>query len=250
MAPGPPARWVQRRIGVHQPAGRLGRPADRGGRAEGVPDRHGARVGEARQLHPGRPGWSRRRRARADGARARRGARAVRGGPAHRGPPAGVRRRRRLVPWDDRGDAGRDARRRRRVTARASGAPGRAARRHRPADLGPPHGGHAPAGPPSPLAPGGAPGRWSRWLVLAAGSSCTRRCSRRARSPSPGPCTRPRPRSSPRPDWPATRHCSTSIAGAVSARIEQLPWVRSATVPVNWPDGVHIAVTERCPGSP
>ena len=32
--------------------------------------------------------------------------------------------------------------------------------------------------------------------------------------------------------------------GAAAARLEQLPWVRTAAVRVSWPDGVHIAVTE------
>ena len=36
-------------------------------------------------------------------------------------------------------------------------------------------------------------------------------------------------------------------AGATAARIEQLPWVRSASVSVSWPDGVHIKVTEETP---
>jgi cell division septal protein FtsQ len=36
-------------------------------------------------------------------------------------------------------------------------------------------------------------------------------------------------------------------AGAASAKIEQLPWVRQATVHVSWPDGVHIAVQEESP---
>jgi cell division protein FtsQ len=36
-------------------------------------------------------------------------------------------------------------------------------------------------------------------------------------------------------------------SGATAARIEQLPWVRSASVSVSWPDGVHIRVTEEPP---
>jgi cell division protein FtsQ len=36
-------------------------------------------------------------------------------------------------------------------------------------------------------------------------------------------------------------------AGAAAARVERLPWVRSAAVHVSWPDGVHIAVTEQTP---
>jgi cell division septal protein FtsQ len=36
-------------------------------------------------------------------------------------------------------------------------------------------------------------------------------------------------------------------AGAVAARLEALPWVRSASVHVSWPDGVHVAVTEETP---
>ena len=55
LAAGQPARGQQRRIGVHQPAGRLGRPAHRVLRVEGLPDGHGRGLDQARQLHPGRP---------------------------------------------------------------------------------------------------------------------------------------------------------------------------------------------------
>ena len=36
-------------------------------------------------------------------------------------------------------------------------------------------------------------------------------------------------------------------AGAAAARLEQLPWVRTAAVHVSWPDGVHIVVSEETP---
>lgn len=35
--------------------------------------------------------------------------------------------------------------------------------------------------------------------------------------------------------------------GAAASAIEQLPWVRTATVHVSWPDGVHVVVTEETP---
>ena len=88
-----PAGRLQRRLGVHQPRGRLGRTAHRGGRIEGLPPGHGARVGEARQLHSGRQGRPGRRRARPHGARARRRGGAERGDLAGRGPPPRLRRR-------------------------------------------------------------------------------------------------------------------------------------------------------------
>jgi cell division protein FtsQ len=36
-------------------------------------------------------------------------------------------------------------------------------------------------------------------------------------------------------------------SGAMEKSIERLPWVRSASVSVHWPDGVRVAVTERVP---
>ncbi len=86
-----PAGWRQRRVGVHQPGGRLGRSVDRRGRVQGPASGHGRGVDQARQLHPGgrrRPG-RRRLRAHAGGA-APGGARhrgATGGGDAHGGLP-------------------------------------------------------------------------------------------------------------------------------------------------------------------
>ena len=60
VAPGQPARGQQRRVGLHQPAGGLGRPADRGLRAQGLPvrDRPRSRPGTPTSSRPtpaGRP---------------------------------------------------------------------------------------------------------------------------------------------------------------------------------------------------
>ena len=53
-----PARRPQRRVGVHQPRRRLGRPAHRSLWGQGTSAGHRGRVDQARQLHPGRPRWS------------------------------------------------------------------------------------------------------------------------------------------------------------------------------------------------
>ena len=52
----------QRRLGVHQPARRLGRPARSRRRAQGLPARERRGLAQARQLHPGRSGRVGRRR--------------------------------------------------------------------------------------------------------------------------------------------------------------------------------------------
>ena len=65
LASGEPARWSERGLGVHEPDRRLGRPPDRRAGAQGLPCRQRSRVGEARQLHPGRRRWIGRRRAHA-----------------------------------------------------------------------------------------------------------------------------------------------------------------------------------------
>ena len=80
-----PARRSERRLGVHQPAGRLRRPAHRRGRGQGPAGRHGRGLDQARQLHPGRRGRLGRRRARAHDRGPAPGAR------GHRHPPRGPR---------------------------------------------------------------------------------------------------------------------------------------------------------------
>ena len=62
---GQPAGRLQRRLGLHQPARRLGRPAHRRLRPQRLPGRHGLGLGTPRQLLPGgarRPGPGVRRR--------------------------------------------------------------------------------------------------------------------------------------------------------------------------------------------
>ncbi len=75
VAAGEPARRHQRGVGVHQPRGRLRRPADRRRRGQGPAHRHGVGLRQARQLHPGRRGRERRRRPGPDAARSRTGSR-------------------------------------------------------------------------------------------------------------------------------------------------------------------------------
>ena len=93
VAAGAPARRAQRRLGVHQPAGRPAGAAHRGGRRRRAAAWAPPGLGQARQLHPGR-----RRTARADDVRAPHRRRAERGRRrgsgvrlSHRGPPRRVR---------------------------------------------------------------------------------------------------------------------------------------------------------------
>ena len=69
LAPGAPARRPERGLGVHQPAGRRGRPPHRGVRLQGPADRRRRRVREARQLLRRRARRGGRRRLRARRAR-------------------------------------------------------------------------------------------------------------------------------------------------------------------------------------
>ena len=93
---------------------------------------YGARVREARQLHPGGRRWPGRRRLRAHGARAQGRGRALRGRAAGRGPPPRLRRRGRWSGGRERRSARRGAGRRGAMTpdgtAGGKGSPGREAR--------------------------------------------------------------------------------------------------------------------------
>ena len=72
------------------PPGRLRRPPDRSRRSQGPPARHRGRLGQARQLHPGRRGRASRRRARADARGAAARASHRRGRAPTRDPPGRV----------------------------------------------------------------------------------------------------------------------------------------------------------------
>ena len=256
MAAGAPAGWLQRGSVFTNPRGRFGREADRSGRVEGVPDRDGPRVGEARQLHSGGQGGPGRRRARADGACARGGRRAMRGRAAHRGPSPRLRRRKTGAGPDRRTAATcaaqAVARSRRgtptRRTDRQAGAGGRGARaaaagwirasrpavrRHQGARTAPAAGaGHRRGGVGAWSAAGSCP---FAAVLRPIGHRDRQRARDRAR------------RWWRRRGWPASPPLLDVNTGAWRPGIEQLPWVRSATVHVSWPDGVHIAVTEETP---
>ena len=53
MATGEPTGWAERRVGVHEPPGRLGRSSHRGVGMQGPAHRDRRDVDEARELHPG-----------------------------------------------------------------------------------------------------------------------------------------------------------------------------------------------------
>ena len=91
LAADPSTGWVQCRFGLHESARRPGGKTDRRGGPQGRTARHGPGLGEACQLHPGRPGRQGGRRAGPHGARAGAGARAQRRGSLGRGPPPGLR---------------------------------------------------------------------------------------------------------------------------------------------------------------
>ena len=89
------ARRAERRLGVRQPGARRGqrRSVDRCGRAARPASRHRDGVRQARQLHPGRRGWTSRRRARTDDRGSTTGRGVERVPPAQRDQVGRLRRR-------------------------------------------------------------------------------------------------------------------------------------------------------------
>ena len=202
-----------------------------------------ARLGEARQLHSGRQGWAGGRCAGPDGARPLHGARAQWRGPDGRGPPLGLRGR---GDWRNGSDGGE-----RPVSPTTT--------RFRP----------TPSGPPPPredMDP----------RISARRTEVTRQQGRRrlrlvgivvavALVGFLGWCLLHSSLFSARAITVvgATHETAAQIeaaaglsthpplldiqTGAEVKGIERLPWVRSASVSVHWPDGVRVVVSERVP---
>ena len=113
---------------------------------------------------------------------------------------------------------------------------------------GPRGGAAAPGGHVAASRGGRGSSRWRRSPSSPGWPGCSSAtgCSWCGRSRWPAPPSRPRP-SSRAADVPLGTPLSRVNAGAVTRRVESIRQVASATVSVDWPDHLTIAVTERVP---
>ncbi len=243
------------------------------GRVEGLAPRVGAGVGEARQLHPGGQGGEGGRRPGADGPRRAGGRRALRCRASGRGPPPGLRRRADWGSASPRERRGPVSPRGPTTTSRPPEAP------PRPARKGSRRSGRSSGGTAPRPSAGGRPGRGADGIdprISARRTAVIRQQGRRrlriiliglagaavvvgawfvlhsplfsARSVTVVGAVH---ESAAQVKTVSGLSSHTPLIdvdrGAVSARIEQLPWVKSAAVAVSWPDGVRITLTEETP---